>query len=136
MQIHQIHHSKKQKKRIGRGGKRGTYSGRGQKGQRSRAGRSLPRSVLSVVLKMPKLRGVKNKPRRQKPVIINLHDLNALGIDRVAKQDLVERKIIKTINTPVKILADGEVTKAFFIEGIPVSKKAAEKIKKAGGSIS
>jgi ribosomal protein L15 len=42
--------------------------------------------------------------------------------------------LIKPNEYPVKILSDGEVTKAFKIS-LPISKTAKEKIEKAGGSI-
>jgi large subunit ribosomal protein L15 len=66
---------KKRKKRVGRGGKRGTYSGRGQKGQKARAGHRIKPAEKYLIYKLPKLRGIKNKPKSEKPIIFNLSDL-------------------------------------------------------------
>ena len=136
MQLHEISNKKRKEKRIGRGGKRGTTSGRGQKGQRARAGHSLPRTALGIILKMPKLRGSKNKSKNDKPTIINLSDLERIfDSSHITKSTLLEKKIIKKLSEKIKILGKGEVTKPFIIEGLIVSKNAKEKIEKAGGSV-
>ena len=52
----------------------------------------------------------------------------------INKKILQEKGFIRHIGQRVKIL-DGEIKKAFEIEGLEVSKKATEKIKAAGGKI-
>lgn len=128
---------KKAKKRVGRGGKRGTYSGRGQKGQKARAGHRIKPAEKYLIYKLPKLRGVKNKLKREKPIIFNLDDLERKFSDTniIDKKYLLDKKIIKKLNQRVKILGDGEIKKAFEIKGIEVSKKAKEKIEKVGGKV-
>ncbi|RMD60235.1 ribosomal protein L15 family protein, partial [Candidatus Parcubacteria bacterium] len=81
MQLHELQPAtrRKKKKRVGRGGKRGTYSGRGMKGQKARAGRKIRPASRDLILRIPKRRGVKNKPLGEKPVVINLADLAKVG---------------------------------------------------------
>lgn len=68
MQLHELqpNHGYADRKRIGRGGKRGNTSGRGQKGQKSRAGRRIRPAERDLIQRLPKLRGVKNKPKYNK----------------------------------------------------------------------
>lgn len=139
MQLHQLQpiHKNKVKKRIGRGGKRGTYSGRGQKGQKARAGAKIKPAERELFLKLPKLRGVKNKPFRKKPVILNIDDLEKIikSGQKINKEILLEREMIKKLSREVKILGKGEVKKSWEIKGIKTSKSAKIKIEQAGGRI-
>lgn len=139
MQLHQLQpiHKNKVKKRIGRGGKRGTYSGRGQKGQKARAGAKIKPAERELFLKLPKLRGVKNKPFRKKPVILNIDDLEKIikSGQKINKEILLERGMIKKLSREVKILGKGEVKKSWEIKGIKTSKSAKIKIEQAGGRI-
>lgn len=133
--IKPFHGSKKSKKRVGRGlGSTGTTAGRGQKGQKSRAGASgfQKRGMRKLILSMPKLRGF-NSPNAKKAVV-NLTDLAALeGV--VTPKTLKEAGLIATTKNGVKILGDGEISKALTVKGCAVSKSAAEKITAAGGEI-
>ena len=140
MQIHQLKiKSRKPKRRIGRGGKKGTYSGRGVKGQKSRSGANINpifeggRSTL--IEHLPKLRGFKSiHPQNQ---IIGLDKINKIFDEGavVSPQDLREKRIIRKIKVPVKILGNGEITKKITFEKCLVSKSAKEKIEKAGGIV-
>jgi len=122
MQLHQIKPSHRQypRPRIGRGGKRGIYSGRGMKGQKARAGHRIRPAERDLILRLPKLRGFKNKPLRPKLPVINVGDLERLG---------------KLPSYPVKILGKGETKKIFHIKDLPLSKSAREKIIAAGGTV-
>lgn len=138
MQIHDLKtkNSKRRKKRVGRGGKRGTTSGKGQKGQKARSGHRIRPADRDVISKLPKLRGVKNKSRRDPAIVVDLSRLAALAKDgKIDKGLLVERGIIKSVSTPVKVLSNGEVKSAITLEGIEVSAGARAKIEKAGGSV-
>lgn len=66
MQLHELKpiHLNKTEKRVGRGGKRGTTSGKGTKGQSARTGHKIRPAVRDLMQRIPKLRGVKNKPKR------------------------------------------------------------------------
>jgi len=139
MQLHQIQqfHKNKKKKRIGRGGKRGSYSGRGQKGQKARAGAKIKPMERELLLKLPKLKGIKNKPLKSKPVILNIDELEKMikTGSKINKKILLENGVIKSLSQEVKILGRGETKKAWQIEGLKISKSAKMKIEKVGGKI-
>ena len=136
MQTHNLKNKKKKSKRIGRGGKRGTYSGKGQKGQKSRSGHVLPKSSSAIILKLPKRRGLKNRPLKEKPLILNLDVLPKLAENKTINKDiLVKKGIIKNKKVTVKILGDGVINLPLIIEGLPLSKSAKEKIEGADGSV-
>ena len=129
-------HKSKRKKRIGRGGKRGTYSGRGLKGQKSRAGRRLKPATKEILMRLPKLRGIKFKPLKQKAKVINLSVLEKkIKGDVIDKKVLIESGLIKKSDREIKILSKGELTRAFRVVGLKLSKKAKEKIEKVGGVV-
>ena len=138
MQLHELQttYKQKSKKRVGRGGKRGTYSGKGMKGQKSRAGRKMKPMEMDLIKRLPKLRGFKNKPLREKPFIINIVDL-----EKIVKNNIINNKvllgagIIKKLSKKVKILGRGEIKKTFEIKGILASKSVKNKIEAAGGKI-
>lgn len=132
--------SRHRSKRLGRGpgSGRGTTAGRGTKGQRARSGgrKGLQRMGLKRIMqRIPKHRGFKSI--HPKPTALNVGDLEARLIAGalVTPAYLVKNGIIKHIQNGVKILGDGALTKPFVIKGCAVSKKAKEKIEKAGGKI-
>ena len=138
MQIHQIKNFdfRKKKKRVGRGGKRGTFSGHGMKGQKSRAGHRIRPAERDLLQRLPKLRGVKNKPLKNPAVVINVGDLDKYFDEiNLNRNYLLKKKIIRILNAPVKILGGGSLKKAYIIEGLQISKQARQKIEAAGGKI-
>jgi len=142
MQIHQLRPKikSKTKKRVGRGGKKGTFSGRGNKGQKARAGAKFKPLVRGWVKRYPKLRGYKFNVQT-KTAVVNLSALEKKfnAGDIVSPSVLVEKKMVRRATgskTPlVKILSQGEISKALTIKGCKVSQKAKEKIEKAQGKI-
>ncbi|MDP3947922.1 MAG: 50S ribosomal protein L15 [bacterium] len=138
MQLHTLipNHRQKMKKRIARGGKRGTYSGRGIKGQKSRAGRRIRPAERDLVIRLPKLRGFKNKSLSPKPSIVNIGDLAKLGISEITKETLILKGMFSARRAVrIKILGSGVLSKPVHVKGISVSKSAKLKIEKAGGSV-
>jgi len=142
MQLHQLKpsHRRKRQKRIGHGGKRGTHSGRGVKGQSARAGRKMKPIIRELIKRYSKLRGYKFKRVNLKPAVVNIEILEKKfeSADVISPKVLLEKRIIRRIlgRLPkVKILGEGELTKALIIEDCQVSKSAKEKIEKAGGAI-
>ena len=140
MQIHELklQEKRKRKKRIGRGGKRGTYSGKGQKGQKSRAGRKIRPAERDIILKFPKLKGTKNKPREKNIVVVNVGDLK--GYISVADSVIDNKSILSALGMKkrhkiVKILGGGDIKMAVTVRGVLVSKSAKEKIESAGGRV-
>jgi len=141
MQIHELKiPNKKFKKRIGRGGKRGTFSGRGVKGQKSRAGRRIRPQIREFLKRVPKLRGYKFKSIYDKPVVMNLSDLNVNfeSGDHINPETLIKNGLLVKINgniPKVKILGGGTINKKLIVEKCLLSKSAIEKILKSGGQI-
>jgi large subunit ribosomal protein L15 len=145
MQLHDLKRKTPQKaqKRVGRGGGRGKTSGRGTKGQKARAGHRIRPDVREQLKKLPKLRGrginglMSIQTRPQAVNVSTLEAVFAAG-DAINPTTLRERGVVrgrKGATSLVKILGDGEVTKAFTVTGCTVSKSAKEKIEKAGGSV-
>jgi large subunit ribosomal protein L15 len=142
MLINQIRFRLKKKKRIGRGGKKGNYSGRGIKGQKARAGRKIRLAERDIILKLPKLRGIKFKPLKEKPYVVNLEDINEKFNENeiVNKETLVQKKVLKIRksdkNPKIKILARGKLDKKLiFSSELLFSNKAKEEILKSGSVI-
>jgi len=141
-QLKRIHPNKK-RMTVARGGKRGKTSGRGGKGQSARAGNKRRPEWRDIIKRVPKLRGRgknSNKPFQERPVVINLSifETSFSSGDSITPTILVEKGVVSTIsgNIPmIKILGDGEITKALKISGCFVSESAKEKIIKAGGTI-
>src|SRR6056300_1049216 len=130
--------SKKAKTRVGRGeGSKGKTAGRGTKGTKARdqVRPGFQGGQLTSVMRAPKLRGFTN-PFRVAYQVVNVGRLGELypkGGD-VTISDLVAKGAVRK-NQKVKVLADGDVNVALTVSVDKVSKQAAEKIVKAGGSI-
>jgi large subunit ribosomal protein L15 len=143
LHIHTIGPSKgarSAKKLLGRGSAsgRGTTAGRGGKGQTARSGGShgtVRRGFKFQLQSTPKLRGFNSF--RNKPAEVYLSDLEnkfAAG-ELVNIASLKEKDLINTQVKTAKVLSTGEITKKLVLEGILLTKAAAEKIKAVGGEI-
>jgi large subunit ribosomal protein L15 len=112
----------------------GKTSTRGHKGQRSRSGSRLLRGFeggqMPLHRRLPK-RGFTNIFREEYS-IVNLDKLAALGETTINPEVLRKAGVIST-ERRVKILGDGELTRAITVEAHKFSKSAQEKITKAGG---
>lgn len=137
MRLHELQPKTKRpsQKRVGRGGKRGTTSGKGQKGQKSRAGHKIRPAQRDLIIRTPKRRGYKNKPKHPRSFALSLSVINGLSETTITKEVLAAHRIIRSISMPVKVVANGSIEHAKEIIGLPASKEAADKIKKAGGVI-
>lgn len=127
-------------KRIGRGygsGVGGHTVGRGTKGQKSRTGGKIRPGFAGgqtpLYKALPQYHGF--SPRENKPVVVNLEQLEAKfkSGDRVTLKTLRAAGILKASEDSIKILGYGEITKKLTVSGVPLSKSAKEKIIKAGG---
>ena len=131
--------SKRAKQRVGRGeGSKGKTAGRGTKGTKARyqVPVGFEGGQMPLHMRLPKLRGFKN-PIRVEYQVVNLNDLERLfpeGGD-VTVEALVEKGAVRPRRL-VKILGDGDVTKAFNITADKWSASAEAKITAAGGTIS
>ncbi len=131
--------SRKQKKRVGRGpgSGHGKTSGRGHKGAKARSGyKSKPGfegGQMPLQRRLPK-RGFNNIFRKDYE-IIGLGQLEVFEAGQeVSTETLVAAGLAKAGNG-VKILANGEISKALTVRVEKVSGSARELIEKAGGSV-
>lgn len=131
--------SRKRKKILGRGSSsgHGKTSTRGSKGQTSRAGRDFylgfEGGQTPLIRRMPK-RGFTNKFKKEYR-IINLSSLSGVNEKNITIDLLKEKGLVGKNDKLVKILGGGEVTNPLIIQAHAISKKAAEKITKAGGKV-
>lgn len=129
------------RKRIGRGigSGHGKTAGRGTKGQKARDQVPLTFEGGQTPLhrRLPRLKGFKN-PTHKEYTIINvalLEERFEAG-DVVTPELLLERRIIKKLEKDgLKVLGEGEITKALTVRAHKFSKSAEQKITAAGGSV-
>ena len=126
------------KRRIGRGmgSRRGKTSGRGHKGARSVTGYSKMRGFeggqMPLHRRLPK-RGFTNIFRKVY-AIVNLDRLNELEGDTFDAARLKELGVVKKLESGLKILGNGEITRAITVRAHIFSATALEKIQAAGGT--
>ena len=131
-------------KRIGRGqgSGQGQQAGKGHKGQNARAGGGVRTGFIGgampLYMRLPK-KGFKNALFKTEYAIVNLADIaDKLNANEVSRETLIEAGILKGQNkrAPIKILGEGELTKALtFVNIDKFSKSAHEALTKAGGKI-
>jgi large subunit ribosomal protein L15 len=127
------------KTRLGRGpgSGLGKTSGRGQKGQYARARGFKPHfegGQTPIQRRLPK-RGFRN-PFAATVAEVNVGDLAVFAAGtNVDEEALRARGIVRGRYDRIKILGDGELTKAVTVSAHAFSKSAAEKIQKAGGRV-
>ncbi len=133
--------SKKDRKRVGRGygSGMGKTAGRGTKGQNSRAGGGVPLwhqgGDTPYFRRMPKKPGFRNFNRVEYQEV-NLEFLSAFRKDsEITPEILREVELINTLSRPVVILGRGELKKPLKVKAHRFSRKAKEKIEKAGGTV-
>lgn len=130
--------ARKNRKRVARGGKLGKTATRGANGQNSRSGGGKPPGFeggqTPWYQRLPKFRGFKNKFREEYQ-IVSLFDLDAFveEVKEINPEILWEAGLIKSPDKPVKILANGEITRPLTVLASKFSKKAKEAIEAAGG---
>lgn len=144
MKLHEVHQGirkNKVRKRVGRGpgSGHGKTSARGHKGQGQRAGFSqLPifqGGAMPLVRRIPK-RGFTNKWAVTVRTV-NVEELEATfdaGAE-ITPEVLEKSPLMGHRFDEIKILGNGELTKAFTVSAHRFSKSAAEKIEKAGGKV-
>jgi large subunit ribosomal protein L15 len=103
--------------------------------QKARSGHRIRPAMREYIQRLPKLRGYANKSTQDVPTLITLEKLSALKQTAISRKALVEAKMIRSEGERVKILGNGEITKAITVEGVPMSASAKAKIEKAGGSV-
>ncbi|PTY07751.1 50S ribosomal protein L15 [Opitutaceae bacterium EW11] len=128
------------KKRVGcgEGGGHGKTSGRGGKGQTARSGSSIRPGFeggqMPLYRKLPH-RGFNNYNFRTGYETINVGDLAKLdaSVTEINAETLRQAGLIRSTDSALKVLGDGEVTRAFKVTAAKFTESAKAKIEKAGG---
>tara|TARA_B100001564_G_C20433877_1_gene575830 strand:+ start:219 stop:671 length:453 start_codon:yes stop_codon:yes gene_type:complete len=145
MELNNLVKLNKKKIRVGRGigSGKGKTSSRGHKGQKSRSGvaiKSFEGGQMPLYRRLPK-RGFKNF-KNNRVAILNLAKIqnlfdkaennlkNIIDLKTLKEKKLVNKKFLK-----LKILGTGDIKKSIDITANFASKKASEKIEKAGGKL-
>ncbi len=127
----------KKRKRLGRGESsgHGKTSTKGHKGQRARSGftmRPLFEGGQTTILQRIPKRGF-NQPHHKEFAIMNLDQIDRLGVSEVNPDWLLKNKVIKCLGDGLKILGRGKLNQKVKIQAHQFSVQAKEGIKKAGG---
>jgi large subunit ribosomal protein L15 len=128
------------RKRVGcgRGGGRGKTSGRGGKGQTARSGSSIRPGFeggqMPLYRKLPH-RGFNNANFRTSYSVVNVSDFGRLdaSVTEIDSAVLAQAGIIRADALPLKVLGDGDVSRAFKVKASRFSASAKAKLEKAGG---
>ena len=130
----------KRRKRVGRGvgSGHGKTSCRGGKGQTARSGGSIRPGFeggqMPLQRRLPK-RGFHN-PFRTAYEVVNVGQLEAFDAgSQVDPAALRAKRLVRRGAAPVKVLADGEVTRGLTVRAHAVSAAARRKIEAAGGTV-
>ncbi len=132
--------SRRRRKRVGcgPGSGHGSTSCRGIKGQKSRSGSSIPAwfegGQMPLQRRVPK-RGFTNIFRVERH-IVNVRDLERFEPgSEVNVETLLDAGLIPNLKRPVKLLGDGELTRALKVSVHACSRSAREIVEKAGGEV-
>ncbi|NJL85654.1 MAG: 50S ribosomal protein L15 [Leptolyngbyaceae cyanobacterium SM1_1_3] len=132
--------SKRRRRRVGRGiaAGQGASGGFGMRGQKSRSGRStrpgFEGGQLPLYRRLPKL---KHFPivNQKRYTILNVSALEALSAGtEVTLESLLKAGILTAQKGPLKVLGDGDLSKALTVKAAAFTRSAQEKIQAAGGS--
>ncbi len=133
--------SNTRKKRIGRGigSGKGKTAGKGHKGQKARSGPGVrigfEGGQLPIMKRMPYKRGFTNifaTPWE----IVNLSAIEERDLTgSVTPEILAAHGLIRGVEYPVKVLANGELSRSVTVEAHAFSGAAKEQIEKAGGTV-
>ena len=127
-------------KRLGRGegSGHGKTSGKGHKGQKARSGGGIrigfEGGQMPLYRKLPR-RGFNNYNFKKTFQLVNVGQLEKVEGDTINRESLVAAGLIRDNAEPVKVLGDGELSKAFTFDVDKVSASAKGKIEAAGGKI-
>lgn len=127
------------KKRVGRGigSGLGKTAGRGHKGQKSRSGGTVKPGFeggqMPLQKRLPKF-GFTSRigmvTAEVRTSELNKVDADVIDVAALEKADIINRNVKR-----VKVMLSGDVTKAFTLKGIRVTKGAKAAIEAAGGKV-
>lgn len=127
-------------KRLGRGpgSGRGKTAGRGHKGQKARSGGSqkpwFEGGQMPLQRRLPK-RGFRPRKRVEYQAV-NVKDLDRVEGDEATPETMKRAGLIGSLRRPVKILGQGELSRAIKVTAHAFSRSARQKIEEAGGEVS
>jgi large subunit ribosomal protein L15 len=133
------HGAVRDRKRLGRGigSGNGKTSGRGQKGAGARSGwgrkPGFEGGQMPLQRRLPK-RGF-HSPNRVESELVSLEWLDRFDSGAVVDGESLRKARLVRGRGPIKILANGEITKALTVKVQAISAKAREKVIAAGGSV-
>jgi large subunit ribosomal protein L15 len=131
---------KHSKKRVGfgMGSGLGKFSGRGAKGARSISGYSIMRGFeggqMPLHRRLPK-RGFSNADFKTEYAVINVGNLESLPGDTFSVDSLQASGTVKKLFDGLKVLGNGELTRAIKVTAHQFSASAKQKIEAAGGTV-
>ena len=125
------------KKRVGcgEGGGHGKTSGRGGKGQSARSGSSIRPGFeggqMPLYRKLPH-RGFNNYEFRTEIAVVNLRDIAGLDekVTEINAESLAKAGLIRSGEKAVKVLGDGEITRALKVTAAKFWSRPRRKIEK------
>ena len=133
--------ARKRRKRVGRGDAagQGSTAGRGMKGQKSRSGSSIRAGFEGgqnqLIKGLPMKRGFNNIFKTYYS-LISLEILETFNAgDRITPEFLQQRGFLKSLKQPIKIVGNGELTKAVTVAAHRFTGSAREKIEAAKGKV-
>jgi len=154
--------SRKERTRVGRGiaAGKGKTAGRGTKGQKARAGGSIPAwfegGQTPLHMRIPKLRGFKNRFKIEYEIVnvgaieaaaergafeLEAADAKPAAKTKAAPQVTVNQDIlravglVRSLDKPLKVLGNGELSTALFVVADAFTASARAKIEAAGGTV-
>ena len=133
--------ARKKRKRVGRGDAagQGSTAGRGMKGQKSRPGKGPPIGFEGgqnpLIKGLPMQRGFTNKFKTYYS-LVKLSSLEGFEVgERITPELLLQRGHVRHLKNPVKIVGDGDVSKALTVAVHKFTRSAREKIEAAKGKV-
>ena len=133
--------SRKDRKRVGRGdgSHKGTFSGRGCKGQKSRSGFRMKPGFeggqLPIFKRLPTQRGFNNIIKTEYEVVnVGALAIFDAGIE-VTPEVLLSAGLINSVQKPLKVLGNGEISISLTVKANRFSASAKAKIEAAGGKV-
>ena len=130
--------SKRNRRRAGRGegSGHGKTAGRGTKGTRARG--TIPQffegGQMPLVRRVPKLKGF-TPPRRIVYGAVNVGALESLDATEIGPEDIKAAGLVHKRYERIKVLGEGELSKALTVRAHAVSESARNKIESAGGKV-
>lgn len=132
--------SSKNRKRIGRGtgSGHGKTATKGHKGQKARSGGSIKAGFeggqMPLQRRLPK-RGFTPLTRIEYS-LVNLNQLDVFEVGAVVNAvSLVEKGLVKSVNSLIKVLGNGDLVKSVNVVANKFSQTAKDKIIAAGGTV-